>query len=201
MAHADPPRFRGMVTRRGCMAAWLRSGALPPRFRRTILSWPSLQYHHQEDHGAVRLRQEATPAHDPEIMSAPGNVRERRGRQSLYVATKPGVLNRLCDVAKIQSTGASNRIENISITDRRLRELVDRKIEPKNRDEREQARDHGRQPHHEPVNRRAHPAETPSRRLHREGGGSKGDALQGDPLGAYPQIARAVRRPITAEHR
>lgn len=53
----------------------------------------------------------------PEIMAALGNVREHRGRQSLYIATKPDVLDKLCEVAKIQSTGASNRIENISTTD------------------------------------------------------------------------------------
>lgn len=73
----------------------------------------------------------------PEVVSALGNVRERRGRQSLYAATKPDVLGRLCEVAKIQSTGASNRIENISTSDGRLRELVEQRTEPRNRDERE----------------------------------------------------------------
>ena len=47
------------------------------------------------------------------------------------------MLDRLCEVAKIQSTGASNRIENISTSEVRLRELMERKVEPKNRDERE----------------------------------------------------------------
>lgn len=73
----------------------------------------------------------------PEIMAALGNVREHRGRQSLYIATKPDALDKLCEVAKIQSTGASNRIENISTTDARLRGLMEQKIEPRNRDERE----------------------------------------------------------------
>lgn len=73
----------------------------------------------------------------PEIMAALGNVREHRGRQSLYIATKPDILESLCEVAKIQSTGASNRIENISTTDARLRELMEQKVEPRNRDERE----------------------------------------------------------------
>lgn len=36
-----------------------------------------------------------------------------------------------------QSTGASNRIENISTSNKRLRELMLEKAEPKNRDERE----------------------------------------------------------------
>ena len=73
----------------------------------------------------------------PQVMQALGNVREHRGKQSLYIATRPDVLERLCEVAKIQSTSASNRIENISTTDRRLRELMEQKVEPKNRDERE----------------------------------------------------------------
>lgn len=73
----------------------------------------------------------------PEVVAALGNVREHRGRQSLYVATKPDVLDRLCEVAKIQSTGASNRIENISTTDERLRQLMQQRVEPRNRDERE----------------------------------------------------------------
>ena len=73
----------------------------------------------------------------PEIISALGNVREHRGKQSLYLATKPDALGKLCETAKIQSTSASNRIENISTTDKRLRELMEQKVEPINRDERE----------------------------------------------------------------
>jgi len=73
----------------------------------------------------------------PQIMQALGNVREHRGKQSLYLATQPDVLDKLCEAAKIQSTSASNRIENISTSDKRLHELMNQKIEPKNRDERE----------------------------------------------------------------
>ena len=73
----------------------------------------------------------------PEVVAALGNVREHRGKQSLYIATKPDILEKLCEVARIQSTGASNRIENISTTDGRLRELMEQKVEPRNRDERE----------------------------------------------------------------
>ena len=73
----------------------------------------------------------------PEVMSALGNVREHRGKQAIYLSTKPDVLDKLCEVAKIQSTSSSNRIENISTSDKRLRELMDQKVEPKNRDERE----------------------------------------------------------------
>lgn len=73
----------------------------------------------------------------PEVMSALGNVREHRGKQALYLATQPDVLDRLCEVAKIQSTSSSNRIENISTSDKRLRSLMQQTVEPMNRDERE----------------------------------------------------------------
>ena len=73
----------------------------------------------------------------PEVVSALGGVREHRGRQELYKSLQPATLERLCEVAKIQSTGASNRIENISTSEVRLRELMQRKVEPANRDERE----------------------------------------------------------------
>ena len=73
----------------------------------------------------------------PEVVAALSSVRERRGRQDLYRTLHPEELDRLCEVAKIQSTGASNRIENISTTDRRLRELMAQRTEPRNRDERE----------------------------------------------------------------
>ncbi len=74
---------------------------------------------------------------NPQVVSALGFIREQKGKQSFYATTKPDALNKLCEVAIIQSTGASNRIENISTTDRRLRELMEQKIEPKSRDERE----------------------------------------------------------------
>ena len=43
----------------------------------------------------------------------------------------------MLDVAKIQSTGASNRIEGIYTSDERLNALVQDKVEPKNRSEQE----------------------------------------------------------------
>ena len=43
----------------------------------------------------------------------------------------------LLEVALIQSTGASNRIEGIFTSDKRLEELVSQKAEPRNRSEQE----------------------------------------------------------------
>lgn len=73
----------------------------------------------------------------PKIMAAVGDMREHRGKQALYEAVRPDVLASLVEVAKIQSTDGSNRIENISTSAKRLRDLMNDKIEPRNRDERE----------------------------------------------------------------
>ncbi len=73
----------------------------------------------------------------PQVVAALASIREHRGRQVLYEAAHPDVLGTLVEVAKIQSTGTSNKIENISTTDKRLRELMAEKVEPRNRDERE----------------------------------------------------------------
>lgn len=73
----------------------------------------------------------------PEVVSVLGNIRENKGKTSLLSSTHPGHFAALVEVAKIQSTSASNRIENISTSDKRLRELMLNKAEPRNRDERE----------------------------------------------------------------
>lgn len=73
----------------------------------------------------------------PKIAAALSSVHEHRGRQSLYTQARPEALSKLRSVAKIQSIGASNRIENISTTDKRLRELAAGDSQPCNRDERE----------------------------------------------------------------
>ncbi|MBQ6391721.1 MAG: Fic family protein [Eggerthellaceae bacterium] len=73
----------------------------------------------------------------PDVVSALGSVREHRGRQELYKTLQPATLERLCEVAKVQSTGASNRIENVSTSEVRLRKLMQHRVGPKTRDERE----------------------------------------------------------------
>ena len=73
----------------------------------------------------------------PEVVSALGDIRELKGKTSSLSALNPETFSALVEVAKIQSTGASNRIENISTSDKRLRELMTNKTDPRNRDERE----------------------------------------------------------------
>ena len=73
----------------------------------------------------------------PEIMALVGAIREFKGKQELYINARADVLNALMDVAKIQSTTASNRIEGIATTDARMRELMSHKTIPRNRNEQE----------------------------------------------------------------
>ena len=57
--------------------------------------------------------------------------------QQLFVEAKKDELNSLLEIAKIQSTKSSNRIEGIFTTDKRLEELMQKKSEPRNRNEQE----------------------------------------------------------------
>ena len=64
-------------------------------------------------------------------------IHEAKGRQSVQAAIRPNLLNTLIAVARIQSTNASNRIEGISTSDKRLNALVAEKTTPHNRAEEE----------------------------------------------------------------
>lgn len=68
----------------------------------------------------------------PEMVGLIGRIREMKGRQDLYIEANPDILSTLLDVAKIQSTESSNRIEGIYTSDSRLKELVEKKVEPRN---------------------------------------------------------------------
>lgn len=72
-----------------------------------------------------------------EIMNDVAYLYEHKGRQTLYVQQRPAELELLRDIAKIQSTGASNRIEGISTTNERLHALMSEDVTPKTRNEQE----------------------------------------------------------------
>ncbi len=76
-------------------------------------------------------------AWDSEVMGLVATIHEYRGRQTLYLAQKPAVLDKLVEIAKVQSTESSNEIEGIRTTTGRLKQLVTDKTTPKNRDEEE----------------------------------------------------------------
>ncbi len=73
----------------------------------------------------------------PEIVQMLGKIHEHKGKQDLFVEANVDELKTLLEVAMIQSTGASNRMEGIYTSDKRLEELVRQKAEPHNRSEQE----------------------------------------------------------------
>ncbi len=73
----------------------------------------------------------------PEIVSLLTAVHEQKGKQKLYIEAKPEILSAMLEVAKIQSTSASNRIEGIYTSDSRFKQLIREEIEPRNRPEQE----------------------------------------------------------------
>ena len=72
-----------------------------------------------------------------EIMNLIAAIHEYKGKQDLFIEAKPDILEAMVEIAKIQSTGASNRIEGIRTTERRLTNLMKMKSEPRTRSERE----------------------------------------------------------------
>ena len=74
---------------------------------------------------------------DSEILGLVSGIHEYRGKQELYLAQKPAVLDKLVEVAKVQSTESSNAIEGIFTSNTRLNQLMQSKTTPKNRDEEE----------------------------------------------------------------
>ena len=72
----------------------------------------------------------------PETVSYLSQIHEFKGVHS-DVEEKKEVLAELIEIAKIQSTEASNRIEGIITTDDRLKKIVREKTMPKTRSERE----------------------------------------------------------------
>ena len=73
----------------------------------------------------------------PEIVSYLTQIHEQKGKQNLLIEAQRDTLSGLLNVAKIQSTEASNRIEGIITTDDRLKKIMLNKTTPKNRSERE----------------------------------------------------------------
>lgn len=72
-----------------------------------------------------------------DVVSLLSLIHEYRGKQTLYIEAKPDALAQLLEIAKIQSTEASNKIEGIVTTSERLKQLVRDKTMPKTRSEKE----------------------------------------------------------------
>ena len=73
----------------------------------------------------------------PEIVMYLTQIHEFKGEQTLFIEAKADTLPQLVDIAKIQSTEASNKIEGIYTSDERLKALVKDSTRPRTRNERE----------------------------------------------------------------
>lgn len=73
----------------------------------------------------------------PEIVALLTQIHEYKGVQNQFAETQADTLTQLVEIAKIQSTEASNKIEGIFTSEERLKKLVLDKTTPKSRDEQE----------------------------------------------------------------
>ena len=73
----------------------------------------------------------------PDVVTMLTTLHEYKGKQDAFPGSKGDLLEKLVDIAKIQSTEASNRIEGIVTTDERLKKIVQDKTMPRTRSEKE----------------------------------------------------------------
>ena len=83
------------------------------------------------------LEIEAKKLFTPNIINTISLIHEYKGKQDLYIETKKDSLTNLLNIAKIQSAEYSNKIEGIKTTDTRIKELMNEKVAPRNRNEEE----------------------------------------------------------------
>ena len=74
---------------------------------------------------------------DSETLSLVAAIYKEAGKQELYLKQQPEALEHLVEIAKIQSTESSNAIEGIVTTSTRIKQLVEEKTTPRNRNEQE----------------------------------------------------------------
>ena len=74
---------------------------------------------------------------DSEMLGLVAAIYKEAGKQELYLKQRPEELEKLVEIAKVQSTETSNEIEGIVTTNTRIRQLVEEKTAPKNRSEQE----------------------------------------------------------------
>lgn len=74
---------------------------------------------------------------DSEVLGYIAAIYKEAGKQEQYQKQRPAELEKLVEIARVQSTEASNAIEGIITTNTRIRQLVEEKTAPRNRDEQE----------------------------------------------------------------
>ena len=73
----------------------------------------------------------------PDIVALLTQIHEFKGEQNLFIEANSDTLTQLVEIAKIQSTEASNKIEGIYTSDERLKKIVLDKTMPRTRNEQE----------------------------------------------------------------
>ena len=74
---------------------------------------------------------------DSDTLGLVAAIYKEAGKQELYLKQRPEELKKLVEIAKVQSTEASNAIEGIVTTNTRIKQFVAEKTAPKNRNEQE----------------------------------------------------------------
>lgn len=74
---------------------------------------------------------------DSELLGLIAAVYKEAGKQEQFLKQRPEEMEKLVEIAKIQSTESSNAIEGIATTNTRIRQLMQEKTAPRNRSERE----------------------------------------------------------------
>ena len=74
---------------------------------------------------------------DSELLGLIAAIYKEAGKQEMFLKQRPEELEKLVEIAKVQSTESSNAIEGIVTTNTRIRQLVEDKTAPRNRDEQE----------------------------------------------------------------
>ena len=74
---------------------------------------------------------------DADILGLVAAIYKEAGKQEMRLKQSPVKLDKLIEIAKVQSTQASNAIEGIATTSTRIRQLVEEKTAPRNRNEQE----------------------------------------------------------------
>lgn len=74
---------------------------------------------------------------DSEILGLIAAIYKEAGKQEMYLKQRPEELEKLVEIAKVQSTESSNAIEGIVTTNTRIKKIMNDKTTPKNRNEQE----------------------------------------------------------------
>lgn len=101
-----------------------------------------LYYNLMENNGGKEMRSFNYSAFkeqkwDSGILGLIAAIYKEAGKQEQYLKQRPQEMEKLVEIAKIQSTEASNAIEGIVTTSTRIKQLVEEKTTPRNRDEQE----------------------------------------------------------------